>query len=147
MCFSRVVFVIFFSRRLPSPAGASVRRTELSRARDELSGLDAQLDALAAEAAALTRQFETPKALLRALDEQQRVAAIDRLLSHAHHLDDDLTDTENKQKMIGLLIEETERQLGYLAPTPAVAPTVAALVEPTTLPGPRQFPSATSAVC
>ena len=54
--------------------------------------------------------------MLRQLEEQQRVAAIDRLLFHANTIEHDVSTTHGKQELITMLIQETERQLEFLQP-------------------------------
>jgi hypothetical protein len=96
--------------------GPGARRAELTKAKQDLTSMNAALDELSAQAAELTRQFETPKEMLRQLEEQQRVAAIDRLLFHANTIEHDVSTTQGKQELITLLIQETERQLDFLQP-------------------------------
>ncbi len=99
-----------------SAGGPVARAHALKSAHRDLSALDAELDALTAMAADLTRELDAPRATVRALEEQERAAAIDRLMFHADAAQADAQNAQGKQELIALLVRETERQLGFATP-------------------------------
>lgn len=48
----------------------------------------------------LTKEFNTPKEIIRALEEQERIAAMDRIIYHTSNVENDMEAAIKQQKLV-----------------------------------------------
>ena len=77
-----------------------VSELDVNKTINDFKNFDRDLAKLTEMANALTRDFETPRDILQALEEQQRISAINRLMAKANNAEGDIDTIRKQQELV-----------------------------------------------